>query len=260
MSSNPLQEQHLKDFPIVIEIPVAWGEMDAFGHVNNIIYFRYFESARLAYFHQTGYLKFVEEHGIGRPSTYAPTIQTIVERDYVRRTSGSLVPTTLGRLVTDLLIEHFPEVMDIKFTAQMEEELDRVEEGNLEWVEAVRNFYTPFSVRVASAQEKMREVKREVIETEHVCEKCGKPMVIKWGRFGQFLSCSGYPDCKNAKPVPTGVACPQCGGDLIERRARGRIFYGCSKYPACTFTARRLPKPGGASEPAESNGTGEASE
>ncbi len=189
-------------------------------------------------------VKALEEAGIGRPSTYVPTIQTIVSRDYVRRTGGSFVPTQLGRIVTEMLTEHFPEVMDLKFTAEMEEELDRVEEGHLEWVSVVRHFYTPFSARVVSAQEKMREVKREVIPTAYVCEKCGKPMVIKWGRFGQFLSCSDYPTCKNARALPTGAYCPQpgCGGELVERRARGRHFYGCSKYPTCRYTARRLPK------------------
>jgi len=187
-------------------------------------------------------VKALEEEGIGRPSTYAPIIQTIVTRDYARRSGGSFIPTQLGRIVTEMLIEHFPEVMDLKFTAGMEEELDRIEEGELEWVSVVRQFYTPFSARVTSAQERIRTVKREVIPTEHVCERCGKPMVIRWGRFGQFLSCSGFPDCKNAKPLPTGVACPQpgCGGQLVERRARGRHFYGCSRYPACRYTARRL--------------------
>ena len=212
-------------------------------------------------------VKALEEAGVGRPSTYAPTIQTIVFRDYVRRNGGSFVPTQLGRIVTEMLVEHFPEIMDITFTAEMEEELDRIEEGDLEWVSVVRQFYTPFSARVATAQEKMREVKREVIPTQYVCEKCGKPMVIRWGRFGQFLSCAGYPDCKTARPVPTGAACPQegCGGELVERRGRGRHFYGCSKYPACRYTARRLPSADDASAPApaadadedaESNGTG----
>lgn len=195
-------------------------------------------------------VKALEEDGIGRPSTYAPTLQTIVERDYVRRTGGSLVPTKLGRIVTEMLIEHFPEVMDPKFTAEMEGELDRVEDGHLDWVTVVRHFYTPFSARVTTANEKMREVKREVIPTNYTCEQCGKPMVIKWGRFGQFLSCSGYPQCKTARPVPTGVKCPQegCGGELVERRARGRHFYGCSKYPTCRYTTRRLPKEEDASE------------
>ena len=203
-------------------------------------------------------VKALEEDGIGRPSTYAPTIQTIVGRDYVRRQGGSFVPTQLGRTVTEMLIEHFPEIMDVKFTAEMEGELDRIEEGHLEWVSVIRQFYTPFSTRVTTAQEKMRDVKREVTPTDYVCEKCGKPMVIKWGRFGQFLSCSDYPACKNARPVPTGAACPQpgCGGELVERRARGRHFYGCSKYPACRYTSRRLPtddKNGSAQEAGEAD-------
>ena len=215
-------------------------------------------------------VKALEEAGVGRPSTYAPTIQTIVGRDYVRRQGGSLVPTQLGRTVTEMLVEHFPEIMDLKFTADMEDELDHVEDGSVPWVSVVRNFYTPFSSRVTVANEKMREVKREVIPTEHVCEKCGKQMVIKWGRFGQFLSCSAYPDCKNAKAVPTGVKCPQegCGGDMVERRARGRVFYGCSHYPNCRYTARKLPAAGetlkptvpGAVEtadPDEENGNGQ---
>ncbi|MBI4598144.1 MAG: type I DNA topoisomerase [Candidatus Omnitrophica bacterium] len=187
-------------------------------------------------------VKALEEAGIGRPSTYSPTILTIVSRDYVRRNGGSLIPTDLGRIVTDMLIEYFPEVMDLKFTAEVEEELDRVEEGDLEWVSVVRHFYTPFSLRIGHAQETMKAVKREVIPTNYVCEKCGKPMVIKWGRFGQFLSCSGFPECKNAKPVPTGVKCPTCGGELVERRSRGRIFYGCGNYPTCRYTARKLDK------------------
>ena len=201
-------------------------------------------------------VKALEENGIGRPSTYAPTIQTVVSRDYVRRTGGSLVPTQLGRIVTEMLIEYFPEVMDPKFTAEMEGELDRIEDGDLEWVSVVRHFYTPFSTRVTTAQEKMREVKREVIPTNYVCEQCGKPMVIKWGRFGQFLSCSDYPTCKNARPVPTGAKCPEpgCGGELVERRARGRHFYGCSKYPTCRYTTRRLEQEaGGATTEPEAN-------
>ncbi|MBI4340902.1 MAG: type I DNA topoisomerase [Candidatus Omnitrophica bacterium] len=191
-------------------------------------------------------VKALEEDGIGRPSTYAPILQTLVVREYVERNGGSLVPTPLGRTVTELLIEHFPEIMDVKFTAGMEEELDRIEEGDQEWVSVIRHFYTPFSARVTTAQAQMKEVKREAIPTDYVCEKCGKPMVIKWGRFGQFLSCSGFPDCKNAKPVPTGVTCPQpgCGGDVVSRKARGRRFYGCSNYPTCRYTAHKLAKPG----------------
>jgi len=189
-------------------------------------------------------VKFLEEQGIGRPSTYAPIIQTLVERDYMRRTSGSFQPTTLGGVVSDLLTQHFPEVLDVKFTAEMELQLDRIEAGQLPWVSVVRHFYDPFSLRLSQAKMFMRDVKREAIPSGDVCERCGRPMVIKWGRFGQFLSCSGFPECKNAKPMPTGVACPRegCGGQLIERRAKGRHFYGCSNYPTCTYTTRRLPK------------------
>ncbi len=189
-------------------------------------------------------VKALEENGIGRPSTYVPIIQTLVERDYARRVSGSFHPTLLGKIVTDLLTQYFPEVLDVKFTAELESQLDRIEEGQLSWVAVVRQFYDPFSVRLSHAQESMRDVKREVIPSSEICEQCRRPMVIKWGRFGQFLSCSGYPECKSAKPMPTGVACPRegCGGQLVERRANRRHFYGCSTYPACTSTTRRLPK------------------
>jgi len=189
-------------------------------------------------------VKVLEEQGIGRPSTYAPIIQTIVERDYVRRVGGSFQPTPLGRIVIDLLTQHFPEVLDVKFTAEMETQLDRIEEGELPWVSVVRHFYDPFSVRLARAKMFMRDVKREVIPSGETCDRCGRPMVIKWGRYGQCLSCSGYPECKQAKPMPTGYTCPRegCGGQLIERRAKGRLFYGCSNYPTCTVTMRRLPK------------------
>ena len=132
----------------------------------------------------------------------------------------------------------------------------------MEWASVVRHFYTPFSARVETAQEEMREVKREAIPTDYKCEKCGKPMVIKWGRFGQFLSCSDYPQCKNAKPVPTGVKCPEanCGGDLVERRSRGRHFYGCSNYPTCRHTTQRLPKSEEESPAIGGNGASSASE
>ncbi|HEX9780563.1 MAG TPA: type I DNA topoisomerase [bacterium] len=197
-------------------------------------------------------VKMLEEQGIGRPSTYAPIIQTLVFRDYVRRQGGSFVPTALGKIVTQMLVEHFPEVMDLKFTAEMEEELDQIEEGRQEWVKVVRDFYVPFSARLSTAQEEMREVKREVVPTDQTCDKCGKPMVIRWGRFGQFMSCSGFPECKNARPVPTGATCPEpgCGGDLVERRSRGRLFYGCMNYPTCRYTTRRLPTQDADGEPA----------
>lgn len=187
-------------------------------------------------------VKALEELGIGRPSTYAPTLQTIIQRDYVRREKGSLIPTELGTLVTKLLIEHFPKILDIQFTATMEEELDEIEEGRIEWIEVLKKFYGPFSERLSKAQTGM---KREVIETKESCEKCGRPMVVKWGRSGKFLSCSGFPECKNARSITTGVPCPSpgCGGELVERRSKkkGWFFYGCTRYPQCTFTTNRLP-------------------
>ena len=187
-------------------------------------------------------VKALEELGIGRPSTYAPTLQTIIQRDYIRREKGSLIPTELGNLVTRLLIEHFPKILDIQFTAAMEEELDEIEEGRAEWTAVLKKFYSPFSESLSSAK---TEMKREVIETKEMCEKCGLPMVIKWGRAGRFLSCSGWPACKNARSITTGVACPSpgCDGQLVERRSkkRGRFFYGCTRYPKCTFIANQLP-------------------
>jgi DNA topoisomerase-1 len=186
-------------------------------------------------------IKALEEDGVGRPSTYAPIISTIVNRDYVRREKGYLMPTELGMKVSDLLVEYFPQVMDITFTAHMEEELDMVEDGTANWVNILNEFYSPFKEKLDFAS---KEIKKEVIYSDEICSLCGKPMVIKWGRKGKFLSCSDYPTCKNAKSISSGVKCPQagCGGDLILRRSyRGRSFYGCSNYPKCHFTSRDLP-------------------
>lgn len=188
-------------------------------------------------------VKALEELGIGRPSTYAPTLQTIIGRGYVHREKGVLVPTELGTLVTKLLIEHFPKILDIQFTAMMEEELDEIEEGKADWVEVLKEFYQPFAETLSTATV---EMKKELIETGEKCEKCGRPMVLRWGRGGQFLGCSGFPECRNAKSITTGVPCPQsgCGGELVQRRSkkRGRSFYGCSNYPKCTYIANQLPK------------------
>ncbi|MCQ9208507.1 MAG: type I DNA topoisomerase [Omnitrophica bacterium] len=193
-------------------------------------------------FSEASLVKTLEEKGIGRPSTYAPIIQTIVLRDYVRRNRGYFFPTELGFTVNDLLTKYFPKILDVKFTATFEEELDGVEEGRLNWTEVVRLFYEPFVKELVIAQ---KEVKKEVIPTKETCELCGRPMVIKWGRHGRFLSCSGFPDCKHARSITTEIRCPQqgCQGWLVERRTRGgRIFYGCSKYPKCTYVANKLPE------------------
>ena len=246
-------------------------------------------------------IKELEEKGIGRPSTYATILSTILERKYVEKTEGRLRPTELGKVVNSLLVEHFPDVLNVQFTAQMEESLDHIEEGGQDWVETVRAFYNPFSKHLEKAQVEMRDVKREEIPTEIVCEKCARKMVIKWGRhgrflacpgypeckntkefvqeasgkvkvveavtsstekcercgkpmivkngrYGQFLACSGYPECKSTKPITTGVKCPQpnCAGELAQKRTkRGRTFYACSRYPDCKFALwdRPVPRP-----------------
>lgn len=189
-------------------------------------------------------VKALEELGIGRPSTYAPTISTIVTRDYVRREGGYLKPTELGAIVTKLLMEHFPKVLDVEFTAKMEDELDGIEEGEIDWKILLKSFYSPFMHTVEKAKLDMKDVKKEVVSTNEICELCGKPMVIKWGRRGKFLSCSDYPRCKSAKSITSGVKCPApaCSGELVERRSKRGMFYGCTKFPACRYTARKLPE------------------
>ncbi|MBM3246671.1 MAG: DNA topoisomerase I, partial [Candidatus Omnitrophica bacterium] len=192
-------------------------------------------------FSDSSLVKALEEEGIGRPSTYAPIIHTLILRDYARRIKGYFHPTELGFKVCDMLVEYFPRIMDIQFTAQMEEELDEIEEGKLDKVKVLEDFYEPFKSALDFAQE---NIKKEVITTDEICDECGKPMIIKWGRKGKFLSCSDYPRCKNSKSITTGVKCPEpgCGGELIERRSRRGFFYGCSNFPKCTFTSRNLPE------------------
>ncbi|MBL7196514.1 MAG: type I DNA topoisomerase [Candidatus Omnitrophica bacterium] len=187
-------------------------------------------------------VKALEENGVGRPSTYAPVIQTIISRDYVRRTKGYLFPTELGFKVNDLLVEYFPIIMNIEFTARMEEKLDRVESGTYNWISVLDEFYNPFKERVDFAR---KTIKKEVVFSDQVCDKCGKTMVVKWGRRGKFLSCSDYPRCKYSKSITTGKICPEpnCGGELIERRSsKGKIFYGCLNFPKCRFTSSKLPE------------------
>ena len=241
-------------------------------------------------FNEGTLVKELEERGIGRPSTYATIMDTIQSKGYVEKEEGRLRPTTLGRLVTELLLESFPQVMSVDFTAAMEQKLDEVEEGRADWVQLVREFYQPFALDLEKARTHMRDLKREEISTEHKCERCGAPMVIKWGRhghflacsaypeckntkeiqnmngnqvelapqettsetcdkcgkpmivkrgrFGRFLACSGYPECKNARPMSTGVTCPQCGQHpLVERRSkRGKVFFSCRGYPKCKYS------------------------
>ena len=192
-------------------------------------------------FSDSSLVKSLEENGIGRPSTYAPIIYTLIQRDYARRLKGYFYPTELGFKVCDLLVEYFPRIMDIKFTADMEEELDQIEEGVLNRLKVLQDFYNPFKENLDFAQ---ANIKKEIIQTKEICDQCGRPMVIKWGRKGKFLSCSGFPQCKSSKSITTGVKCPEanCGGELIERRSRRGFFFGCSNYPKCRFTSRDLPE------------------
>jgi DNA topoisomerase-1 len=187
-------------------------------------------------------IKSLEERGIGRPSTYAPTISTIVDRQYVNRERGTLKSTRLGQVVCEQLTTHFANIMDPDFTAQLEEQLDDVANGKQEWVPLLRDFYSPFSEALNRAHEEMPRIRVEE-PTDEICDKCGSPMVIKHGRFGPFMSCSGFPDCRNSKPIlkKTGAHCPQCGGDLVERKGKGRTFFGCTNYPECNFTVSQRP-------------------
>jgi len=195
-------------------------------------------------------VKTLEEKGIGRPSTYAAIISTIQDRHYVQKAENKFRPTELGVLVNELLVNHFPVVMDVAFTARMEEDLDKIEEGQMGWVEAVKDFYKPFNESLEKAHAEMKDFKSEQTPTDITCEKCGKPMIIKWGRNGQFLACSGYPDCKNTKPFvrkengeveaapeeTTDEKCPKCGSPMVIKRGRFGKFLACSRYPECNHT------------------------
>ncbi|NLM22338.1 MAG: type I DNA topoisomerase [Peptococcaceae bacterium] len=191
-------------------------------------------------------VKKMEEAGIGRPSTYAPTIETIQSRGYIVKEDKKLVPTELGEIVISLLKEHFPDIVDLEFTANMEEKLDDVEEGKAHWKTVIRDFYGPFAQTLDQAEQKIGKIKVEDEVSDEVCELCGRNMVIKMGRFGKFLACPGFPECRNARPLleEAGVDCPKCGEKLVIRRSKkGRKFYGCSKYPNCDFIAWEKPAP-----------------
>jgi DNA topoisomerase-1 len=242
-------------------------------------------------FTEASLVKELEEKGIGRPSTYAAILSTIQDKEYVEKRENRFYPTELGTLVTDLLVKAFPRVIDVAFTAGMEEQLDEIAEGASDWVKVLSDFYAPFKVELVAAEAQMRDVKREETPTDLKCDRCGSPMVIKWGkmgrflacsgypeckntmdfeqqpdgtivpvkeqvtdklcekcgrpmaikrgRFGRFLACTGYPECKSSQPLSLGIPCPNgCGGELTERRTRrGKIFYGCNRYPECTFAA-----------------------
>ena len=241
-------------------------------------------------FSEASLIKELEEKGIGRPSTYAAILSNIVDKEYVSKEDKRFTPTDLGFIVNDLLVENFPNVMDVEFTARMEKELDDVEEGHRDMVSALQNFYEPFSRNLERAKEHMKNIKAQEIQTDSSCPRCSKPLVIKWGRQGEFLACTGYPECrytcefdrdadgkitprkmevtgeycsecaspmvikrgrygkflacsrypecKSTRAVHIGVDCPLCGAKVVERRSRkGKLFYGCSAYPNCKFAS-----------------------
>ena len=243
-------------------------------------------------------VKALEEKSIGRPSTYAAILYTIQDRKYVQKTDGKFSPTELGLVVNDYLVERFPKLIDISFTARMEDELDRIEDGEMKWIKVINDFYNPFKSDLTEAVKTVGKVKPKDIPTETICEKCGLPMVIRWGRHGRFLACSGfpkcknakplsdsteqkaqtteqitqqteekcdkcgspmvtksgrygkflacsrYPECKNTKPLSTGIKCPKDGGDIVERRSKkGKLFWSCSNFPKCKFASWYIPIP-----------------
>ncbi len=182
----------------------------------------------------------LEEKGIGRPSTYAAIVETIQARGYVTQADRRFSPSEIGIAVNDLLAEHFPDIVDLDFTASMEGQLDRVADGGQDWVAVLRRFYGPFEHELEEAEKKLPRVEIKDEPTDEICPNCARPMVIKAGRFGRFISCSGYPECKTTKPLLklTGALCPKDGGAVVERRSkRGRTFYGCANYPACDFVS-----------------------
>jgi DNA topoisomerase-1 len=197
-------------------------------------------------FSEASLVKILEEYGIGRPSTYAPILGTLQERGYVLRENKRLNPTETGLLVNDLITEHFPNIVDIEFTARMEEDLDKIAAGDEQWVESIRRFYTPFAEQVIQAEANMPEMKTGPEPIGRACPDCGKELVIRWGRYGKFISCSGFPDCRHTEALleKIGVICPKDDGEIVIRKTRkGRLFYGCANYPACDFTSWKQPMP-----------------
>ncbi|MBL8101445.1 MAG: type I DNA topoisomerase [Anaerolineales bacterium] len=195
-------------------------------------------------FSEASLVQALEENGIGRPSTYAPTISTIQQRGYVERVEKRLIPTDTGIQVTDLMFQYFPEVVDLSFTAHMEEDLDKIADGDMIWTDAIREFYTPFAEDVKKAQAEMPVTKSGPEPIGRNCPECGKELVIRYGRFGKFISCSGFPECRYTEPwlEKIGVLCPTDGGELVERKTRkGRTFFGCINYPNCEFTSWKRP-------------------
>ncbi|PLR77624.1 type I DNA topoisomerase [Bacillus sp. V3-13] len=192
-------------------------------------------------------VKTLEELGIGRPSTYAPTLDTIQKRGYVALENKRFIPTELGEIVLELILEFFPEILDVEFTAKMEQELDDVEDGKIKWVDIIDEFYSEFAKHLEKAEQEMEKIEIKDEPAGEDCENCGSPMVFKMGRYGKFMACSNFPDCRNTKPIvkEIGVKCPKCKqGNIIERKSKKRrIFYGCDRFPECDFISWDKPLP-----------------
>jgi DNA topoisomerase-1 len=195
-------------------------------------------------FSEANLVKTLEENGVGRPSTYSPTISTLISRGYVTKEKQILYPAELGEIVNDILERHFGDIVDIEFTSKLEEDLDKIEFGEMYWKDLLRDFYSPFNEKIAEAQVNIGEVDVKDEETDVICQHCGRNMVIKYGRFGKFLACPGFPECKNALPYfpQAGVDCPSCGGKiLIKNTKKGRKYYGCENHPTCEFMSWQKP-------------------
>lgn len=198
-----------------------------------------------ARFSEASLIKTLEEYGIGRPSTYAPTISVIQNRNYVRKENNQFFPQEMGVLVNNLLVEHFPKIVDLEFTAKVESDLDEIADNKKEWEKVIKEFYDPFQKNLAEKEKSIINKSQEIIESGELCEKCGKPMIIKMSRFGKFLACSGFPECRNIKSIKSslGIKCPQCKkGQIVEKRTKKRkIFYACDNYPECKFALWQKP-------------------
>lgn len=193
---------------------------------------------------EASFVKLLEEKGIGRPSTYVPTISTLLSRDYVNREKKNLIPTELGFIVNNIICEYFKQIADVDFTASMEKNLDSIEEGKIKWKSVVREFFEPLKKSLDKAEKEMAKVVIEDEVSDVQCDKCGRMMVIKKGRYGKFLACPGYPECKNAKPIVEEIdaPCPKCGGKVLAKRSKkGKKFFGCSRYPDCDFVSWNEP-------------------
>ncbi|MDP4038425.1 MAG: DNA topoisomerase, partial [bacterium] len=198
-----------------------------------------------ARYSEASLVKKLESEGIGRPSTYAPTISTLITRGYVVSEERKLVPQQIGKIVCELLEDNFEFVVDPEFTAEMEAKLDNIADGKQQWQPVVKEFYDPLEKLIKAKSEDIKKVEIPVIETDEICEKCGRKMVIKSGRYGQFLACKGFPECKNTKPIikSLNITCPECRkGEIIEKKTKkGRVFYGCSRYPECKYASWTKP-------------------